>query len=114
TKTNAAVPGKLIVAVKICGAVISGHQQIEIAVTIKVAVGQAATNFGLAEATTDFSSYIVKDSFAIVQKKLRRLRIADSANVKHSVINVTIHHGKVERAVEIGIEKYAAESQSIF
>ena len=93
---------------------ISGHQQIEIAVTIKVAVGQAATNFGLAEATTDFSSYIVKDSFAIVQKKLRRLRIADSANVTHSVINVTIHHGKVERAVEIGIEKYAAESQSIF
>src|SRR5437016_11447827 len=92
---------------------ISGHQQIEIAVTIKIAVGQAAADFRLAEAAANFSSYIVKDSFAVVQKKLRRLRIADSANVTHSVINVTIHHGKVERAVEIGIEKYAAEAQSI-
>ena len=93
---------------------ISGHQQIEIAVAVKIAVGQTATNFGLAEATTDFSRHVVKDSFAIVQKKLRRLRIADSANVAHGVVNMTIHHGKVERAVEIGIEKYAAESQSIF
>src|SRR5208337_3652173 len=39
---NASVPGRLVVTVKIGGAVVGGDEQIKIAVAIKIAVGKAA------------------------------------------------------------------------
>ena len=47
SNANASVSGELVVAIKIGGAVVGRDQQIEIAVAIKIAVSQAAPDFGL-------------------------------------------------------------------
>ena len=52
---------------------------------------------------------------AIVQEKLRRLRIAYvAADVADRFVDVAVGDGEIERAIEIGVEKSAAEAQRIF
>ena len=73
---------------------ISGHQQIEIAVTIKIAVGQAAADFRLAEAAANFSSYIVKSTLdnpgnKTVKQYMRDpiLSLLEGDNIKDRIFN---------------------------
>ena len=85
------ISGVLIVAIKISWAVVRGHQQIEIAVAIKIGVSKSASDFGLAEAVAHFGGYVAKHSMTIIQKQLRRLRVANVAtNVAHRVIDVSV------------------------
>jgi len=51
---------------------------------------------------------------AAIQKELRRLRVADiAAYVAHGFVNVSIGDGQIEQAVEIGVEKNAAEAERV-
>ena len=105
-ETDAAVPGELIVAIEVSGTVVRGDQQIEIAVAIEVAIGQAASNFGLIEASADFRGDLAEISLAAVQEQLRRLGVSHiAANVANSFVDVSVGNGEVEPAVEIDIKK---------
>ena len=55
-ETDAAISGYLVVAIKVCGAVVGRDQQIEIAVAIEVAVRQAASDFWLIETAAGFGA----------------------------------------------------------
>ena len=49
-----------------------------------------------------------------IQKKLRRLRVADiAANIAHGFVDVPVGDGEVEPAIEIDVEERAAEAQAI-
>ena len=68
SKTNAAISAELVVPVKICRAVISGQQQIEIAVAIEVGIGESASNFRLIESAAYSAGDIAELPIATVQK----------------------------------------------
>src|SRR5882724_9033617 len=108
------VPRRLIVAVEIGGTVIRGDEEIQIAVAIEVAVGEAAPNFRLLEAATNIGGHVAKTLLARVKKKLWWLGIANiAANVANRFINVSVGHGEVEPAIQVDIKKCAAETQTI-
>src|SRR6266852_1940070 len=72
---DASVPGELIVSVEMSWAVIGCHQQVEVTITIEIAVCQTAADLRPAESVTDLRRYVVKRSLPAIQEKLRRLRI---------------------------------------
>src|SRR6266852_7100805 len=110
---DASVPGELIVSVEMSWAVIGCHQQVEVTITIEIAVGQTAADLRLAESVTDLRRYVVKRSLPAIQEKLRRLRITHIADVPHCIVDVPIHHREIERTIQIGIKKHAPEPQLI-
>ena len=85
-QTQRAISGRLIVAVKIRGAVIRRQQKISVAVVVEISVGEAAADFWCVESSADFARNVVKFSVAAVEKKLRRLRVADvvKSRAKHA------------------------------
>src|SRR5882762_170540 len=111
---DAPVPGSLVGAVKIGWAVVGGDQQIEIAVAIEIAIGKPSSDLGLTEAAADFTGHVYERSLPAVQEKLRRLRVSDAADIAHRVIDMPVYNRQIERAIQIGIEKHASESQLIF
>src|SRR6266478_3839108 len=112
-KANAAISSGVLVAIKISGAVVGGQQDVEIAVAIEVSVGQAAAYFGLREAATDIRSDVAEFPAAFVQKKLRRLRVADVAvNVAHGLFDVPVGDEQVQSAVKVHVEEGATETES--
>ena len=51
---------------------------------------------------------------AVIVKQVRWLRVAHiSANVADGLIDVAIHRGQVEAAVEVDIEENAAETEAL-
>src|SRR5712664_2073340 len=114
-KANAAISGGVLVAIKISRTVVGGQQDVEIAVAVEVSVSQAAADFGLGEAATDVRRGVVEFSAALVQKKLRRLRVADVAvNVAHGLFDVPVGDEQVQSAVKVHVEEGATETQSAF
>jgi hypothetical protein len=114
-ESDAAVFDGQIVAVEIRRAVIGGYQKIQVAIAVKIGVGQAAADFGAGEVSTQCDGDVVESSVAIIQEKLRRLGIADvAANVANSIVDVPVGNRKIEIAVEVGVEKRAAEAQGVF
>ena len=61
-----------VVAKKASGAIVSGHQKIEVAVAVEIAETEASADTRLTETSADFSGDVVKNTGAVVQKKLRR------------------------------------------
>ena len=55
---DASVSGSLVIAIEIGWAVVSGDQQIKIAVAIEIAIGKPASDLWLTEAAADFSSHV--------------------------------------------------------
>ena len=113
SNANALVSTQLIVAVEVGGTVVGREQQIEVAVAIKIGVSQTAPDLGLRETAANFGGRVVKSSLTIVEKQLRWLRVSDSTNVAHGVVNVSVDHGQVECAIEVGVEESATESQFV-
>ena len=90
---DASVARELIVAIEKCRAVVGGQQEVHVAVAIEVAVGQTAADLWLIEPAADFASHVAKFSVALIEKKLRRLRVADvAADVAHRFVDVTVGH----------------------
>ena len=114
SKPDAAVFFQLIVAVQIRGPVVGGHQQIKIAITIEISVGQAAPDFGCGEVRADLTGNVSKGPLAIVEEQLRWLRVTDIADIAHRVVDMAVDHGQVQKSVEIGIEKDASEAEAAF
>src|SRR5580658_2410988 len=113
-KSDALVSGEIVVAQQNGGAVVGRQQNIQISVAIEIAVAQSAAHARLREIGANAGGDVVEIPVSIVQKKLRRLRVADvAANVAHCFIDVAIGHGQVHRAIKIDVEKGAAESQRV-
>src|SRR6266436_5530905 len=104
-KAEAAISVELVVAIEIVRAVVGGQQQVEIAVTVKIAVGQSPSDLGLTEATANFVGHIVEFPLPVVEEQLRRLGVADAANIAHRVVDVTIHDCQVKPAIEVSVQK---------
>ena len=58
SNSNASVPGSLVGAVEVGRAVVGGHQQIEIAIAIEIAIGKPSSHLWLTEAAADLSGYV--------------------------------------------------------
>ncbi len=57
---------------------------------------------------------LMKFPLAVIQEELRRLGVADvAADVADGFVDVAVGHDEIDRAIEVGIEKGAAESQRI-
>src|SRR6476646_6852061 len=112
--TNALVSAELVIAIQVSRAVVGSDQQVEIAIAIKIAASQSTPDLGLSETAADSTVRIAKSYLAVVAEQLRRLGIADAANVPHRVVNVSVDDRQIKPAIEIGIQKYATESQLIF
>ena len=99
-KTDTAISASLIVPVQIRRSVICRHQQIQIAVAIEIAIGKPSAHDRSVKTAADFPSNIAKFSSALIQKKLRRLRIAHiPANIPHRLVDVPISHRQIQPAV---------------
>ncbi len=108
TQAQGPIAGCYIVAIKIRGALIGGDQQIEIAVAIEVAVRESAADFRRCETAAQLRRDVVETAFAVVQKKMRRLRITVIAgDVANGFVDMSVNCGEVEMPVEIGIEESA-------
>ena len=109
-KTDASIARRLVVAKQIRGPVVGGHQNVEIAVAVKIPVGQPTSHFRFFESTANFGSDVSKFPITAIEKEMRRLRITDvAANVAHRFVNVAVSDCEIEGAVEIYIEESAAE-----
>ena len=113
-EANAAISGLLVVAVEIRGAVVGGHQYVEIAVAIEIGVAEAAADFWLDERFAGGCGHVLEFSLAVVEEKLRRLGVANvAADVADGVVDVAVGDDKIQGAVEVGIEERAAEAESV-
>src|SRR5437868_9444799 len=61
-KPDAPISCQLIVAIEICGTIVCGDEEIDIAIAIEVPVGEATPDFRLIEAAACFCRRIVKTS----------------------------------------------------
>ena len=68
-----------IVAIEERRPVVGGDQKVQIAIAVEIAVGSAAAYFGRCEIRARFAGDIAKGALAVVQKQVRRLRVADVA-----------------------------------
>jgi hypothetical protein len=92
-EANAVVSRKLVVTVKIRGAIVCRDEQVEIAVAVKISVRQPAADFRRTKPFAQIISYIAKHALSVVQKKLRRLRVADiAADISYGIVDVAIHY----------------------
>src|SRR5271166_1718927 len=113
-ESDAAVSSDLIVAIQICWTIVRGDQEIEVAVAVEVAIGKAATNFGLVEVSSSLGGNIVKAPLPIVEEKLCWLCVSHiAANVADGFVDVPVGDGKVEPAVEVNVEKGTAEPETV-
>jgi len=113
-KSNTAGARLLIVAVQIGRTVVGGHQDVQVAVAVKICVGKAAADFWRFETTTNLAGNVAEYSAARIQKNLGRLRVSDvAADVADGFINMTVGDGEVQSAVEIDVEENAAKSESV-
>ena len=105
----------MLVAVKVRRAVVRSYQDIEVAVAIKIAISQTAADFRSIKSSAGFARDILKFSAALIQKKLRGLRVANiSAYVADGFVDVPVGDRQVELAVQVDIEKKTPEAQCIF
>src|SRR6266702_1600060 len=96
------------------GTVVCGHQNVEITVAIEVSVSQATPYPRFFEAAARFTSYIAKFSVSEIEKKLRRLRVADvPTDVSHGFVNVAIDNCQIQSAIQVDIEEQAAETEGV-
>src|SRR5208282_1494477 len=113
-EANAAISTELVIPVQVSGAVVRSQQQVEVAITIEVPIGQPAANLRPLEPSSKLGGDIAKLACTIVQKQKRWLSIAHVAtNVAHGFVDVSVRHGKVKPAVQVGIEKNTSEAQAI-
>jgi len=97
-------------------AVVGGHKNVEITVTVKVSVSQAASHFRFLKSTAHFGGDISKFSITGVEKQLRRLRVATLPRMLRTVSSMwAIGYRRDRRqAVEIHVQKSTAEAQRVF
>src|SRR5271156_2226883 len=107
-EANAAISGLLVVAVEIRGAVVGGHQYVEIAVAVEIGVAEAAADFWLDKRFAGSCGHGLKFSLALSEETLRRWGVADVAtDVADGVVDVAVGDDKVQGAVEVCVKKGA-------
>jgi hypothetical protein len=73
---RARLPVGHVVAIQVCGPLIGGDQQIQVAVAVEIAIGQSARHFGRSEATAGCGRDIAEAALPVVVKQMGRLRVA--------------------------------------
>src|ERR1700686_608928 len=68
-KADAAIARRLIVAKQIRGPVVCGHQNVEVAVAVKVTVSQPRAHFCFPESAANLGSDIAKFSITAIEKE---------------------------------------------
>src|ERR1700737_4546890 len=113
-KANAVISRQLVVAVEIGRTVVCGQQNVQVPIAIKVGVRQTAADLGLSKSAVHVARDILEFPSAQIQEELRRLGVAHVAvNVANSFLDVSVSDRQIEEAVEVYIEKCAAEAQCI-
>src|SRR5580765_7817516 len=113
-ETDAVVAGKLVVAIQVSGTVIGRDEQVQVAVAVEIAVGKASTDFGTVKFGARLRGNLAEDPLAAVEEELWRLSVSDiAANVANSLVDVSVGNGEVEPAVEVDVEKRAAEAEAV-
>ena len=108
------LPRELIVAEQRRRAVVRRHQQIDVAVAIEVADGEAAADPRLREVGAGGGRDVAKRAVALIEEQVRRLRVADvAADVAHGLVDVAVGDDEIERAVEIDVGEHAAEAERV-
>ena len=79
TEPNGSIAGELVVTKQECRAAVGGDQHVEIAVTIEVAVREAASNFWRRERVANLRRDILERVVPVVQEQVWGLRVADMA-----------------------------------
>src|SRR5260370_17014290 len=106
-KSNAASLHQLIVAIKIRGSVVGGHQNVQVAVTIEITEGQTAANLGSVEPSADRVCNVNKFSASTIQKELRRLSVAGvAADVPDGFVDVAVRARHTQTPIEIDLVKH--------
>ena len=94
-------------------AVVGREEEIEIAVAVEVAAGQAAGDLWRSEVGAGGGRFVAERAAAI-DEQVRRLRVADvPPDVPHRLLDVAVGDHEVEVPIEIEIGKNAAEPQGI-
>src|SRR5208283_4573858 len=110
---QAVYAGRDVVAVQIRRPLIGGEEQVEIAIAVKIAIGQAARHFRSREAAACLCRYILEMAASAIQKKMRRLGITGVAvNLADGLVNVTVDRQQVEAAVEVDVQERASEAET--
>src|SRR5689334_7846778 len=103
-ETDAAIRAALIVAKEAGGAVVCGHQEVEIAIAVKIAESQSAADSRLIQTTTRFRGDIAEFSAAQIEKKLRGLGIAHvTVDVSYGFIDVAIGDRQIKASIQINV-----------
>lgn len=109
------VAGGEIVAIEIAGAAVGGGEDVEVAVVVVVAKGNATADLWARERCADLGGDVgeaLAGGFA--QEKMGHLGVADAAaDVADGVVDVAVHHHEVGPAVEIEIAEQATKAQTI-
>ncbi len=112
-KRTLRLPLDLIVPEEHRRAVVGRHQQIDVAVPIEVAAGEATTDPWLSEAAARKARDVAKRGVPLVEEEQWRLCVSDIApDVADRFIDVAVGHDQIEAPVEIQIGKDAAEAQA--
>ena len=89
-------------------------RDVEVAVAIEVAYGQAPSDFWQIESTANFHRHVAKFSATGIQKQLRRLGVTYvAANIPDRFVDVPVADRHVEQSVEISVEEHATEAQCV-
>src|SRR6185437_13151811 len=113
-EADAAVAGQLVIPVKKRRTVVRGHQQVQVAIAVKISAGKTTPHFRPAKRSSQLCRHIMKAPLAVVQKQLRRLRVAHiAANIAHGLVNVPVGDNQVQGAVEVHVREQATEAQRV-
>src|SRR5579864_664461 len=99
-KADAAVARQLVVAEEERGAVICGHQQVQVAIAVKIGAGQPAAHFRPVKRGAQLCRDIMEAPLAVIEEQLRRLRVAHvAANVANGLVNVSVGDYQIQGSV---------------
>src|SRR5262249_52972701 len=104
------VPGRPLVVEIGQGLAIGDDQQVEPAVVVKVAGGQATTDPGDLPRRAGAPGHVGKPAGALAQEELRRHGVG---TVGPEVADVAVGRGQVEPTVVVGIQEGRAEAQQV-
>src|SRR5262249_5720876 len=75
---------------------------------------QATAHFRLLESAACLACHIAELPSALIQEKVRRLRVPDVApNIPHRFVDVPVRHDQVYHAVEIGVDERTPEPERV-
>ena len=109
-----AVAVEQIVPVKECRTLIRSEEEVDIAIVVKIAVGEPPCDFRSGKVAPKFRGDIAEAAAALVEEEVRILGIAGvGTHVSHGGVDMPVDDAEIQPAVEVRVEKGAAEAQAI-